>query len=244
MKKSLTVALSVLALAAGGGKVDAAATITASLFSPIPATGSVTTSVSLTGSTPSQAPISGTGFSISFSGVGSTDGMVQGNGTIHAVPVAGVSGTTPLFLTDGFGSAQTANVAASGNYLSTNIGTITINFTAPETSLALLWGSIDTGNLLTFNQGDSVTGTQVQMAAAGFISNGFQGPGGSAWVQVNTTTPFTSITLTSNVASFEAAGIAAANTPFTTVPEPASVVMAATGLGLVGLVGFRARRRR
>ena len=43
----------------------------------------------------------------------------------------------------------------------------------------------------------------VQAAAAGFVTNGFQGPGGSAYVVVNTSTPFTTVTATSNVVSFE-----------------------------------------
>ena len=132
----------------------------------------------------------------------------------------------------------TSNIADSGNYLSTGTGTITITFAEPETSLALLWGSIDSSNSLMLNDAANfdVTGTLVQAAAAGFISNGFQGPGGSAYVVIDTDTPFTTVTLTSGVVSFESAGIAAASSPFSTIPEPSNVALIATGLlGIVVL---------
>jgi hypothetical protein len=134
----------------------------------------------------------------------------------HAVPVAGVTGGSAEYLTANFGSALTTDIAASGNYFSTGLGTITITFASPQTSFALLWGSIDTGNSLRFNDAGNfvVSGTAVQTAAAGFVGNGFQGPGGGAWVEINTDTPFTTVTASSSVPSFEFAAIAASTTPF------------------------------
>jgi hypothetical protein len=218
--------------------VAKADTITASLFTPMAPTGTAPLLVDLNGITvPSDTTIDGTGFTIAFS-VGAGQGVVQGTEEpLHAVPVGGVTGTTPEYLTGGFGSALTTNIADSGNYLSTGTGTITITFSSPETSLALLWGSIDTLNSLTLNDAANftVTGAEVQAAAAGFVSNGFQGPGGSAYVVIDTSTPFTTVTLTSGVISFESAGIAADSAPFSTVPEPSSVALIATGLGIVVL---------
>jgi len=213
--------------------------ITASLFTPQAPTGTAPVLVDLDGITvPSDATINGTGFTINFS-VAAGQGVVQGTvEPLHAVPVGGVTGTTPEFLTGGFGSMLTSNIADSGNYLSTGTGTITITFAEPETSLALLWGSIDSSNSLMLNDAANfdVTGTLVQAAAAGFISNGFQGPGGSAYVVIDTDTPFTTVTLTSGVVSFESAGIAAASSPFSTIPEPSNVALIATGLlGIVVL---------
>jgi hypothetical protein len=230
-----------MALSSGVANAD---TITADLFSPLPPTGSTATVLNLSGITaPSQSPITGTGYSIAFSSVPANEGVVQGTiAGAHAVPVAGVTGgTTPEYLTGGFGSSLTTNVAASGNYLSTGLGTITITFSSPQNSLALLWGSIDTGNSLTFNDaaGFAVTGTAVQAAATGFMGNGFQGPGGSAYVVVNTSTPFTTVTASSSVLSFELAGIAAATTPFTVTPEPASLFLIGAGF-----LAFGAARRR
>ena len=131
--------------------------------------------------------------------------------------MGGVTGGLAEYLTGGFGSSLSTNIGASGNYLSTGLGgTITINFVLPQTSFALLWGSIDGGNLLRFNDASNfnVTGTAVQAAAAGFVGSGFQGPGGSAYVVVNTDTPFTTVTATSSVISFEFVPIAASTTPF------------------------------
>ena len=240
-KALLTVAAASFA-AAGLANADS---ITASLYSPLAPVGTTPTAVSLTGiSAPSQSTINGSGYTVSFA-TDSNQGVVQGNGAgLHAVPVAGVTGgTTPQYLTGDYGSAKTTDVAASGNYFSTGLGTITYTFSTPQTSLALLWGSIDTGNSLTFNNSSNyvVTGTAVQAAAGTIGGNGFQGPGGSAYVVVNTTTPFTMITATSNVVSFEFAGLAASTTPFTTTPEPSSIML--LGLG-IGLVAFSIRRRK
>jgi hypothetical protein len=186
---------------------------------------------------PSHGALTGPGYSISFA-VANNEGVVQGmTPGAHAVPVAGVNGASPEYLTGGFGSALTSNIADSGNYFSTGFGTITITFDTPQTSFALLWGSIDTGNSLTFNDAANfvVTGTQVQAAAAGFVSNGFQGPGGSAYVVVNTLTPFTTVTARSSTISFEFGGVAASMEPFVfDTPEPATLLL--VGLGIAALV--------
>ena len=151
-----------------------------------------------------------------------------------------MSGGQPEYLTGGYGSPLTTDISASGNYLSTGLGTITITFTDPHNSLVLLWGSIDTGNSVTLNDAANftATGTEIQAAAAGFVSNGYQGPGGSAWVAVDTDTPFTTATFTSSSISFEFAGVETTTLP--SVPEPSSMVLIGTGIG----IGFLAVRRR
>ena len=216
----------------------------ASLFSPLPPGGTTTTVVGVQGvTTPSQATLARSGYTVSFN-VAANQGIVQGAvpSTIHAVPVAGVTSSgAPTYLTGDFGSSQTTNPSLSGNYLSTGTGTITITFAAMETSLALLWGSIDASNAITFNDAanDTLTGAQVQALAVGFANNGFQGPAGSAYVTAMTNTPFTSVTLSSNVVSFEAAGIAGSTASFTPVPEPVSLALLGTGLIGVGFIGRR-----
>jgi hypothetical protein len=204
----------------GVAKAD---TIRASLFSPLAPSGVARTVVELSSiSTPSEASVKGTGYSIDFSDVGGDEGIVQGTLVHrHAVPVAGTEGRTPEYLTGGFASDLTTNIVASGNYFSTGLGTITIRFSTPQRSLAILWGSIDRGNSLTFNDAANfvVTGSEVQIAAAGFVSNGFQGPGGSAYVVVDTSTPFTTVTATSAQISFEFTGVAAAIARFRVIPQ-------------------------
>ena len=240
----ITVAVGTALLLAASAGIANASTITASLFSPEAGLGPVV--INLTGiPAVSQASFSGSGYSVSFAIDPSQpdQGVVGGaHGCCYAIPVAGViNGNQPEYLTGGYGSPLTANAADSGNYFSTGTGTVTINFNQPETWLALLWGSIDTGNLLTFKNGNdtvfTVTGTDVQNAAAGFAGNGFQGPGGSAYVLVNTTTPFTSVIASSSQVSFEFGGVVAS-----AVPEPGTWCLFGLGIGIVALrrrISFR-----
>ena len=220
---------------------------TASLFSPLPPVGSTTNVIDLQSAPLGSGFFAGNGYTISFA-VAPGQGVVQGaSAGNYAIPVAGVQGTQPTYLTGNFGSSKTPNPADSGNYLSTGTGTITLTFLTPQKSLALLWGSIDTGNAITFNNasGDTLTGAEVQSIAAGFTTNGFQGPTGSAYVSTTSDTTFTTVTFSSDVVSFEAAGIAASTGTFTpTVPLPASAPMFGAALLALGAVGYGAKRKK
>ena len=218
-------------------------TFSSSTTSPIAPSGALVTEISLDGiATSSTATIVTSAYTISFDGVPSGDGVVQGTlSGVHATPVAGVSGGVPTYLTGGFASSTTTDVAQSGNYLSTggSGASITITFAVPQTSLALLWGSIDPNNEVTLSGGsivgsDTLLGSSVA-SSAGFVANGGQGFGGSAYVSL-TDAAFTSATFTSDVPSFEFAAIAGSNVPFS-VPEPMSLTI--FGASLVGLAGAR-----
>ncbi len=211
---------------------------TENLSSPVAVSGSVLTPISLTGiTTPSTATINGAGYTVTFANTPAGDGVVQGTvAGLHATPVSGGSVAAPTYLTGGYNSPSTTNIALSGNYFSVgSVGaSITISFSTPQTSLALLWGSIDASNLLTLSNGDTLTGAQLQ-AIAGFAGNGSQGFDGSAFVSL-TDSAFSSVTLTSGVPSFEATAIVGSNTPFTTVPEPMSLALFGASLATLGLV--------
>jgi hypothetical protein len=234
-------------------------TVVASLYSPYAPTGSTVIAINLTGiSTPSQAEVgggtSGLPYAITFGGVGSEEGVVQNSlSGKYAVPVAGAVGggtsTTPEYLTAGYGSSLTSNIAASGNYLSTGTGTITMTFTSTQHWLVLLWGSIDTANSVTVNDGGGTsganfteTGTALQQIVDGFTTNGSQGVGGSAYVVINSPNGFTTVTLTSGVVSFEFAGVATSTKGFQFAPEPSSTLLIGSGFGMG--IWFAAIRRR
>ena len=247
-----TVKLSILAASLIGATVftssaDAAVIATADLSLPLFPAAPSTTAVGVQGGgTPSQSTYTGSGYTISFN-VPGDQGIVQGSvpSSIHAVPVAGVTpGGAPTYLTGDYGSTQTSDPLLSGNYLSTGAGSITVTFDRPEISLGLLWGSIDTSNRVTFDNGDTLTGAQIQALAFGFAGNGYQGPGGSAYVLAIESNPFTSVTFSSDVTSFELASVVASVEKISPVPLPASAPMfGAALLGLAGL-GYVAKRKK
>jgi len=227
--------------------------VTASLFTPLNGGGTVTP-VDLSGITPlpSQLTIPNNGsYSVSFGGIDATQGIVQYGTTqqgpcpqncfdgLHAIPVAGVDGSTAEYLTGDAGSTLTENPNLSGAYFSTGAdGAITITFDTPQTSLALLWGSIDTQNQLVFNNStgsDIVTGTDVQLAAAGFGGNGLQGPTGSAYVVLTPDSTFTTVTASSGVVSFEFTAVQASTGTFVTTPEPSAVLLMFVMAGVLAL---------
>ena len=163
----------------------------------------------------SSASGSAGGISYSFSG-GSSGLYAGGVSGIAASPYGDSNHYTNYFSAEGSG------------------GTVTLNYSSNQTSLSMVWGTVDSGdtrNLLITAGGNSISGTEINTLCGNCItSDGNQ----ELYLTVTGLNPFKTVTFSdANANAFEF-NVAA-------VPEPATWGMMI--LGFMG-VGFMAYRRK
>lgn len=157
--------------------------------------------------------------------------LVKGGEGDAAAPITGESGTTAVKDTDVYLSAEVK-------------APITLSFSKAQKSFELLWGSIDTHNSLSFYDcvgGGTACGAEYTLTGSGVTAdpNGFQGFGGSSYVNISGLVFNTVVATdtTSPAFEFDFVSTVAAGTP-----EPASWMMMFIGLGALGFMMRGSRR--
>jgi hypothetical protein len=150
-----------------------------------------------------------------------------------AYPAQAVNGT----VLNQYAAPVAANgQAVTGNYYSTGLGTVNIQFATPQNYLGVLWGSVDLGNDLFFYSNGNLVG---EITAADFDSaaNGSQAYGGSYFVNAGVTGgSFNQVVATSSFVSFELANVEGGSAP-SSVPEPSSLALLGAALIACGIAG-------
>lgn len=176
------------------------------------------------------------GIVVSFSGnaqavQGSSDGL-------YAAPY--LSGNNGVNFGGQPNGQDTTTYLTSGSAGASPGASVTLTFPAAEMYMGLLWGSVDNYNTLTFYNG----ATQIAMFTGNDVSalaNGNQGADGTFYVNINFSSPFTSVVATSSSFAFEFDNVAFSTKPIG-VPEPGVAGMYLLGLLLLGS-GYWLKRR-
>jgi hypothetical protein len=149
-----------------------------------------------------------------------------------------VNGTAPYFsgTTAAFFGESPAYGYDNSQYVAVYGGSATLSFSTPQHYLGLLWASVDANNLLTFyDSANNVIGTVSGPDLPGVPIPSGTGPNGTYYVNITSTTAFSSVVATAND-SFEFDDVA-----YSPVPEPASVSLLA--FGVFGIALLRRHQR-
>jgi hypothetical protein len=160
-----------------------------------------------------SAPGSVGGISYSFSGgSGGTSGIYAGGQSIAASPYTDANQTRNYFSAEGGGS-------------------VTLTYASPQTSLSLLWGTVDssdTRNLITTNDNQTITGSQILALCGAACSDGNT----EVWVTITGLTSFSSVAFSDGGANAFEFNVAA-------VPEASTWLMMLLGFAGLGFMAYR-----
>lgn len=198
------------------------------------AVGGVPTGASIYENFDSLASTGGTtanGISVTFSGPDAGVATLPNVSGIYAAPyISNSNGTL-------FGNAQ-ANGQNETQYLTTGIGSVTLDLGDYHQYFGLLWGSVDNYNTLSFYDGTtllfSFTGADVNT-----LANGDQGADGTFYVNINSDTAFNRVIATSSQYAFEFDNVALAEQPIefpAEIPLPGTLPLLGIGLLMNGVI--------
>ena len=125
-------------------------------------------------------------------------------------------------------------------YTSINIGSALYSFNTPENTLSIFWGSPDSFNTLSFYASKDGTGTPLFSLTGSLLLIQTYG---HDLVNFQTLDGFfNSVVLSSTDYSFEFTNLSASDPP-EVVPLPGALPLFATGLGALGLLGWRRTKK-
>ena len=197
------------------------------------------------------APVGATNYvnfdSLALGGSGGTVGGITVSFSGDAKVVTGaLSGQYAApYLSNGNGALfGTADGVDTTRYLSTGIGTVTLDMVGPTQYLGLLWGSVDGYNALQFYAGATLLGT---VTGSDVIAspNGNQGVNGTVYVNITSDIAFNRVVALSNGYAFEFDNVAytSAGPGGAGDPVSAPATLALFGAALAGLAFTRRRQR-
>jgi hypothetical protein len=180
----------------------------------------------------------GGGVTVAFSGTGAGTASLPNISGQYAAPFISGGNGTP------FGNYQADGQDAT-QYLATGIGQVIMQLGGDAHYFGLLWGSVDTYNMLSFYNGNnllfSFSGLDVDN-----LANGDQGAAGTFYVNINSSIAFDKVVAASSGYAFEFDNVALSRDPVQLpvngVPAPGTLAL--LGLGLLGAIFGRRRQAR